>query len=85
MAEPATKTTTTPKPTIGRTVHYTTAKEVDLPETVPAIILAVEEATKDEPETVDLFVMSAGWSGGILGVQFSEEPQAGHWSWPPRA
>lgn len=70
---------------IGRSVHYSTAKEVDLPDTCAAVIISVEKGVKDEPDTFGVHVFTAGWDGSILGVQFSEEPKAGHWSWPPRA
>lgn len=74
------------KPTIGRIVHYQSigmeAAEggPGYPsETQPALITQVRA-----DGTVTLKVFSTVSIFDLFSVPFAEEPQAGHWNWPPR-
>ena len=69
------------KPTIGRIVHYTAQHDPISTRALAAIVTAISESGAPY-----LTVFLPG--GGVISVEaapFSEEPQVGHWSWPPRA
>lgn len=71
-----------PTPTTGRVVHYTTAAQQE--RTRAALVFEVED---EQEGTVSLHVFN-GVPPFIhlkTGVEFSEEPAAGCWSWPPRS
>ncbi|MGY2747216.1 hypothetical protein [Arthrobacter sp. UYCu723] len=76
-------------PSIGRIVHYhsygTPGGEY-LPEPRAAIITAVE-LVAEEPGTyvASLCVLNPTGMFFNEGVEFSETPAPGHWTWPPRA
>jgi len=70
------------EPTIGRVVHYhsygTPGGEF-LPEPRAAIVTAVHSLT-----LVGLAVLNPTGLFFNQFVPFSEEPEPGYWSWPPR-
>lgn len=72
------------KPTIGRIVHYLSLGSGDgkfPPETQAAIITGLS-SNDDGRVSLKIF-----YKTGIFDmdqVPFSERPQRGHWSWPPR-
>lgn len=78
----------TPKPTVGRTVHYhsfgTPGGEFK-PLPRAAIITETHAENPDIPDdgTVAVCVLNPG---GVFfnRVSFSETPKPGHWNWPPR-
>lgn len=61
-------------PTIGRAVHYTTSSG----KTRPAVITDLDDGI------TSLTVMNPLGCHYVEDVEFSEEPQPNHWSWPPR-
>ena len=67
------------KPTIGRTVHYMAPLECG-GETYAGIITSVAP----DDSTVNLVTFGATSVYFNLAIPFSESPQAGSWSWPPR-
>jgi hypothetical protein len=72
-----------PKPTIGRTVHYHrygSPGGEHKPEPSPAVITQILD---EESGKCQLFVMNPN---GVYfnPTPFSEEPKPGHWNWPPR-
>lgn len=75
--------TSTPKPTVGRVVHYhsygTPGGEY-LPEARAAIVTGVLPSG-----AVSLAVLNPTGLFFAPSVEFSEEPAPGCWSWPPRA
>jgi len=69
------------KPTVGRIVHYQsygTPNGEYLPEPRAAII------TEITGTTASLAVLNPTGMFFNVGVQFSENPKPGHWSWPPK-
>jgi len=70
-------------PTIGRIVHYTNLGDKDgkyPPETQAAIITGI-----NQDETVSLKIFYRTGMFDMPSVRFSEEPERGHWNWPPRS
>lgn len=78
------------KPSVGRIVHYHTPGHGSYqvsPPLRPAIITAVND---DGTVALHVFFGDGERHEGIhdagrLTVPYSEEPKAGHWSWPPRS
>lgn len=68
-----------PKPTVGRIVHY---YDVGNPNPLAAIVTYVFKNLPDDRCALQVFGADLG---DVSGVEFSETPQPGHWSWPPRA
>ncbi len=69
-------------PSIGRMVHYQSLGSADgtfLPEPRAAIVTAV-----GGDGMVSLAVMNPNGLYFNTAVPFSESPEPGHWSWPPR-
>jgi hypothetical protein len=81
------------KPSIGRIVHYQSYGAPGgefLPEPRAAIVTAVHP---NDPGTSGKFNAAATIDAAVLnptglffavGLPFSETPEPGHWSWPPR-
>ena len=70
------------QPTIGRIVHYTNLGDKDgkyPPETQAALITAV-----NEDGTVSLKIFYRTGIFDMASVPYAQEPQRGHWNWPPR-
>lgn len=70
------------KPSVGRVVHYYMK---DDSEPLASIVTKVHSSTS----AVDavFFPPASGVGplvGGLIAIEFSEEPKAGHWTWPPR-
>lgn len=61
-------------PTVGRIVLYTSM----IGSVLPAIV------TRAEGMVVDVVIFDAKGCYPRPNLLFSEEPRAGHWSWPPR-
>lgn len=78
VAEQPDEAESVPQPTIGRIVHYYTDPAVAQR---AAIIVAIYS---DGLDTVSLCVLNTKGIHVLEEVPFSPEPQAGHWSWPPR-
>jgi hypothetical protein len=76
-------------PSIGRIVHYhsygTPGGEY-LPQPRAALVTAVDLVAED-PDTyvASLCVLNPTGMFFHQHVEFSEAPQPGHWSWPPRS
>jgi hypothetical protein len=68
--------------TIGRSVHYTNLGDADgkyPPETQHAIITGL-----NEDGTVSLCVIYRTGFFFMPTCPYSDEPNRGHWNWPPR-
>lgn len=79
----------TPKPTVGRIVHYTLESGRSRGEVRPAVIVCVwnedmvqlqvfMDGTNDGPE----YASGLRW---CTSVHYAAEPAEGRWHWPPRA
>lgn len=69
-------------PSIGRVVHYQSRGSADgvfAPEPRAAIITRV-----NTDDTVDLCVLNPTGVFFDFHLQYSEDPEGGCWSWPPR-
>lgn len=68
-------------PSIGRVVHYQSlgTPNGEHPSAAYAAIV-----TAVDGERVSLFVMYPNGTSNKSAVPYSDEPRAGHWSWPPR-
>jgi hypothetical protein len=74
-------------PSVGRVVHYQsygTPNGEFKSEARAAVITTVAEAHDDRHCRVGLAVLNPTGLFFEDPVPYSEEPQAGHWSWPPR-
>lgn len=75
------------KPSIGRIVHYhsygTPGGEFKS-EPRAAIITELARVEETGEPVVGLCVMNPTGLFLNRGVSYSEQPKAGHWSWPPR-
>ena len=74
------------QPSVGRIVHYQSHGSPNgqhKSEPRAAIITAVGPVI-DDKVTVDLCVMNPSGLFFDRGTQFSETPEPGCWSWPPR-
>jgi hypothetical protein len=70
-------------PTVGRIVHY---QSVGGPPSGGEVLGAPRAAIITNIETeqiVGLCVFDPGGTRAVSSVPYSEEPQKGHWSWPP--
>jgi hypothetical protein len=76
------------KPTVGRIVHYQShgspnGQHKSRPRA--AVVTEVPEHWEDiVGRPVSLCVLNPTGQYFDQNVPFSEEPKAGHWSWPPR-
>jgi hypothetical protein len=68
------------KPTIGRTVHYADPADLSYPADIKAAIIT----GLNEDGTVSLVVFYQTGIIHLVRVPRSDEPQHGHWHWPPR-
>jgi hypothetical protein len=85
-------------PTVGRVVHYTNFGDKDgrySPETQAAIITAVKlhnefyegqppQNSEENKYRVSLHIFYATGQFDMPEVPWSEKPERGHWSWPPK-
>lgn len=73
------------KPTVGRIVHF---HAQDDSQPLACIITKVYQNHGEAmPIDAAFFQPASGIGplvGGLVAVGFSEEPKAGHWTWPPR-
>ncbi len=75
------------QPTIGRVVHYQsygTPGGEYLPEPRAAIVTTVAEVNDDRHQRVGLAILNPTGLFFDQSVPYSQDPQPGHWSWPPR-
>lgn len=69
------------KPSVGRIVHYTPDDSDQRPWAAIITRVSRDESRLDVNLTV---FMPDGSTSPREIVEFSEKPQPGHWSWPPR-
>lgn len=65
------------KPTVTRLVHY----HHEGLEPLAALIVKVNE---DDTVNLTVFGEQGGFFGTIIGCKYSEKPENGCWSWPPK-